>query len=130
MAKANKMAKKKATAKKPSTKTVFAEVWCEGDWTVKPGKLVPGRGRPTKMGRIFQWVAEKLPLTCLSAVKKDMNEDADHLEGVYLAHDSMGHARYGGRGQIFNRLAAHKRKYPRELVYFSFYVVKDKKHER
>lgn len=47
-----------------------------------------------------------------------------------MAHDSMGVARYGGRGSIFNRLASHKRKYPKELLYFSFFIIKNKNHER
>ena len=50
------------------------------------------------------------------------------IQGVYLAHDSLGHARYGGRGQIFVRLSNHIKKYPRELLYFSFYVIKEKNH--
>jgi len=47
-----------------------------------------------------------------------------------MAHDSMGMARYGGRGRIFSRLRSHHVKYPKELLYFSFYVIKSKKHER
>jgi hypothetical protein len=42
----------------------------------------------------------------------------------------MGVARYGGRGQIFKRLASHKKKYPTQLLYFSFYVIEQKQHER
>jgi len=49
---------------------------------------------------------------------------------VYLAHDSIGVARYGGRGQIFSRLRKHKEKYPLELCYFSFYTIAGKKNER
>jgi hypothetical protein len=51
-------------------------------------------------------------------------------EGVYLAHDSFGVALYGGRANIFHRLRSHKRKYNRELVYYSFYIIADKTHER
>lgn len=47
-----------------------------------------------------------------------------------MAHDSMGVARYGGRGNIFARLRSHKRRYPKELMYFSFYTIKNKNHER
>ncbi|MGC2745261.1 MAG: hypothetical protein WA672_18995, partial [Candidatus Angelobacter sp.] len=50
--------------------------------------------------------------------------------GVYVAHDSMGYARYIGRGSIFQRLTARKATQMLELKYFSFYVVKEKKHER
>lgn len=120
----------KKTVKRPSRKTTAETLWAEDGWVVVRGKLTPRTGRPTKVGRLFQYVAEKLPYAALGRVRKWMTENSSHLEGVYLAHDSMGTARYGGRGQIFNRLAAHRKKYPRELTYFSFYVVKDKKHER
>jgi hypothetical protein len=59
-----------------------------------------------------------------------VREESDDVQGVYLAHDSMGVARYGGRGNIFNRVASHKKKYPKELLYFSFFIIKNKKHER
>ena len=49
--------------------------------------------------------------------------------GVYLAHDSMGYARYIGRGRIFQRLRARLRSQILELKYFSFYVVEERKHE-
>jgi len=127
---AEKKRRLKRGAKRPSRKKVFESIWSEGSWKVVAGKLVPAPGRPPKTSHLFLLVAEKLPFECLAAVRKDMVTRKDHREGVYLAHDSMGTARYGGRGQIFSRLAAHKKKYPRELVYFSFYVVKDKKHER
>jgi hypothetical protein len=42
----------------------------------------------------------------------------------------MGVARYGGRGAIFSRLATRKKRYPKELQYFSFYVIANKAHER
>jgi hypothetical protein len=42
----------------------------------------------------------------------------------------MGVARYGGRGDIFNRLATHKRDYQKQLQFFSFYVIANKTHER
>jgi len=42
----------------------------------------------------------------------------------------MGQARYIGRGNIFSRLAGHKKAHQLELQYFSFYVVEDRKQER
>ena len=51
-------------------------------------------------------------------------------DGIYVAHDSMGYARYVGRGNIFSRLRARQKAQPLELVYFSFYVVLNKNHER
>ena len=128
------MAKKKRRlkrgSKRPVSKRVKETVWSGDDWKVVVGRLVPQPGRPPKTSHLFLYVAEKLPYTCLSDVRKHMKANADNREGVYMAHDSMGAARYGGRGQIFSRLASHKKKYPRELIYFSFYVIKDKKHER
>lgn len=59
-----------------------------------------------------------------------MQEEGLGTDGVYVAHDSMGYARYVGRGAIFTRLRARQKAQPAELVYFSFYVVEDKKHER
>ena len=127
---ANKKRRRRRGSKRPITKRVKETVWTGDEWKVVSGRLVPQAGRPPKTSHLFLYVAEKLPYTCLNDVRKDMKRNAENREGVYMAHDSMGTARYGGRGQIFNRLAAHKKKYPRELVYFSFYVVKDKKHER
>ena len=43
-----------------------------------------------------------------------------------MAHDSFGVPRYGGRGNIFERLLKHKKKYPKLLLYFSFYIVRKK----
>lgn len=47
-----------------------------------------------------------------------------------LPHDSMGYARYVGRGRIFNRLRACRDTHQPEVKYFSFYVVQETKHER
>ena len=47
-----------------------------------------------------------------------------------MAHDSFGVARYGGRGNIFARLRNHKRKYRKELVYYSFFIIENKTYER
>ena len=47
-----------------------------------------------------------------------------------IAHDSMGVARYIGRGNIFERLKSRRRAQVLELVYFSFYVGFDKTNER
>jgi hypothetical protein len=121
---------KKSTNKRQSTKIVYETVHDSNGWVVKSGRLKPGRGRPAKVRPLFEVVAEKLPFSALAEVKTDMIEHGYSTEGVYLAHDSFGVARYGGRGSIFGRLASHKKKYPRELEYFSFYTIADKKHER
>lgn len=125
---------KKARNKKKARKETYHTVWSGNGkvepWCVKAGKLVGGRGRPAGAKPIFLVVAEKIPYGALSKVQADMLQYSFPTEGVYLAHDSMGVARYGGRGQVFVRLAAHKRKHPTELSYFSFYIISDKKHER
>lgn len=99
-------------------------------WKVEDGELRRRPGHPGKIEPLFQVVAEKLPWDSLASVAKDLKDHGVRAEGVYLAHDSMGYARYAGRGRIFARLRAHRRAHPDELVYYSFYIVKDKVHER
>jgi hypothetical protein len=111
-------------------KKTDAKIWWDNDCLVVGGRLVPGPGHPGKTSRLFQFVGEKLPYDSLGKVKACVKERSNDLEGVYLAHDSMGVARYGGRGDIFGRLASHKRKFPKALLYFSFFIVKNKNHER
>jgi hypothetical protein len=115
--------------KRTSRKQVNKALWRSDEWLVKPGKLVPGRGRPCKSSHLFRYVAEKLPFNSLEAVRTFMKK-IKYSHGVYLAHDSMGVARYGGRGAIFTRLSAHRKKYPKELLYYSFYVIENKQHQR
>src|SRR5882724_87819 len=110
----------KPGAKRPSQKRVGDRVWDDDGWVVVEGRMVPRPGKPPKTRHLFECVAEKLPYASLAEVRKHMETNGRDREGVYMAHDSMGVARYGGRGQIFARMASHKRKYPRELVYFSF----------
>lgn len=105
-------------------------VYSDDGWVVKVGRLKPKAGRPHKTGHLFEIVAEKLPFECLSKVRKVIVDAEMRREGVYMAHDSMGVARYGGRGQIFARLRSHKKRYPKELMYFSFYTIANKNHER
>lgn len=122
---------KKKGNKRPSKKVVSGTVWSdEKNWIVVEGKLKPAAGRPSATERLFQYVGEKLPFECLKEVRAKISKQAGDPEGIYMAHDSMGMARYGGRGKIFNRLHSHQGKYPKELLYFSFYVIKSKKHER
>lgn len=70
-----------------------------------------------------------LPFEALSAVNKYLRDNKIRRNGVYLAHDSMGYARYIGRGRIFQRLRARLKDQVLELKYFSFYVVEERKHE-
>jgi len=126
--KASKAKKKGAKAKAKKTLEA-ANVWTEGQWVVKFGELKRGKGNPGA-DNLFKVVGEKLPYDSLDAVKDDLDERGITRQGVYLAHDSMGCPRHGGRGNIFQRLAQHKKSHPAELSYFSFYVVSEKKHER
>ena len=110
-------------------------VYDDEDWRISWGELKssapprPGR-KAAKVERLFRVVGEKLPFACLTAVRDHLEERLGKLNGVYIAHDSMGCPRYIGRGQIFVRLAIRKNAQKLELEYFSFYVVEDKKHER
>ncbi len=117
--------------KSKAAKTVSERIWSDGSlWTVHYGHLQRGRGRPTSIEALFRVIGEKLPFECLDKVRRALAEKELPSNGVYVAHDSMGYARYVGRGNIFARLKAQRKSRRAELQYFSFYVVADKKHER
>jgi len=120
----------KRQPKQPSRKETQARVSRHGPWTVWRGKLIPHPGRPHKITSLFKVVAEKIPFACLADVERDVKRMRLPMNGIYLAHDSMGAVRYAGRGNIFGRLRARMNAQPLELKYFSFYVIEDKKHER
>jgi hypothetical protein len=122
------MAKKQN--KKPSEKRDKGYVWKDSHWSVRWGRLVPTPGRPQNVKSLLSWTAEKIPYEALAETKKLLADNKAKKEGVYVAHDSMGYARYVGRGDVFSRLAAREKAFPKELVYFSFYLVAAKKHER
>jgi hypothetical protein len=65
----------------------------------------------------------------MSFAKRSLKDNKIRRNGVYIAHDSMGYARYIGRGGIFNRLRACRESHQLEVKYFSFYVVEQRKHE-
>ena len=107
-----------------------ANVWSDPAWVVKSGRLVP-RGRPRKVPQLFRELGEKLPYSALDSVEKHLKGKGASRSGVYIAHDSMGAPRYIGRGgNVFARLRSHKKTHRLELLYFSFYIVEDKAHER
>lgn len=113
------------------TKTIHTCVYKDGElWNVQYGELKRHKGNPGNIEHLFRLVGEKLPYEALSAVKKHLKQEGIRTNGVYIAHDSMGFPRYIGRGDIFARLKARKDTQELELVYFSFYVVSEKKHER
>ena len=124
---------KKSTKKKPATKRIVdKKVWEDGPWQVQRGRLVRRPGHPGKVQSLFSIIAEKLPFDSLNSVREQVLEltKGKPPEGVYIAHDSMGCPRYIGRGRIFARLKARLKAQPLELRYYSFYVIRDKKHER
>jgi hypothetical protein len=118
------------------TKTIQARVFEDGQqWTVEFGELRRHQANPGKTPHLFRVIGEKLPHQSFSAVKKHLTDYLAeqgilNCNGVYIAHDSMGFPRYIGRGNIFNRLKSRFDAQKLELVYFSFYVIADKKHER
>ena len=99
-------------------------------WKICSGRLKRGQGHPGTAEHLFRVVGEKIPFVALRSVKKHLEGSGLSTQGVYVAHDSMGCPRYIGRGNIFSRLGSRQRSHPYELVYFSFYVVSEKKHER
>jgi hypothetical protein len=115
-------------AKRVAVKKIEADVRDgSGKWVARFGKLDPGRGRQTAVPNLFQVVGEKLSFEVLSAVDKHLGSLASkgiRRKGVYVAHDSMGYARYIGRGRIFPRLRACLSKHPSELCIFRFTLSK------
>ncbi len=127
---AHRAVKKNRRRKPGHTKQSFETVWQDDSRTLVFGELQRKQGRPPKTARLFAALGEKLPRAALSDVRRHVRSEGLEADGVYVAHDSMGAARYIGRGAIFTRLAAHFRRYPDELIYFSFYIVEQKVHER
>lgn len=121
-----------AAKKQGVRKKTEGAVFTKRPWTVKSGVLRQvKRGRPPGPDKLFRVLGEKLPAESLEAVKNHLTADLGTTpKGVYIAHDSMGVARYIGRGDIFHRLSSHLTLHPDELRYFSFYVIPNKKHER
>src|SRR5437588_13047401 len=111
----------------PRSKRVDGElIKVNEDWNIQVGELQPIARGARRRDHLFKYVAEKLPWDALPRVGRYLNRRGVKRIGVYMAHDSFGVARYGGRGNIFSRLRSHKRKYSKELVYFSFYIIENK----
>ncbi len=113
-----------------SRKQTGERVWSDQTWSVYAGELTRGRGHPHLLRQLFSVVAEKIPFGAIDSVARDLATLDVSPYGVYVAHDSMGYARYIGRGDVFSRLKAKKKAQELELQYFSFYIVADKTHER
>jgi hypothetical protein len=117
--------------KRAGKKSVYEVLARDENWCVKAGsinRLTPGKVRK---GNLFKFVGEKIPFFAVKAVEKYVRDTlGDTPNGVYLAIDSMGCPRYVGRGRVFQRLQAHQKHFPVELQFFSFYIVKEKQHER
>ena len=123
--------KKRRTRKRKARKqTEWRRIWEDDKWFLNTGRLVPRPGRPSGVKSLFRHVGEKIPFEALSAVRKEFKDNGWDSEGVYIAHDSMGFARYVGRGRVFARLRARYNAQPLALKYFSFYIVTNKNHER
>ncbi|MBI1273194.1 MAG: hypothetical protein GC131_03800 [Alphaproteobacteria bacterium] len=120
------MGKKKQTL----SKKIEAKVSKNKLWEIHRGELKRGKGRPPKTSHLFRVIGEKLPVYFLDTIERDLQRQGHGLDGIYIAHDSMGCARYIGRGNIFNRLRARIKAQKLEIKYYSFYVVSEKKHER
>jgi hypothetical protein len=118
---------KKARLTKTTSATIYSD---SAQWNVLFGELKRGQGRPEAAEHLFRVVGEKLPFTSLPKVRSHLKKEKILAKGIYIAHDSMGCPRYIGRGDIFQRLEARWKSQPLELLYFSFYVVSEKKHER
>ena len=117
-------------SKRIAVKTIIVKkIWGNSQWSVRYGRVNAGRGS-TGARRLFRVVGEKLPFESIHLVERYMKGKGMRRSGVYLAHDSMGCARYIGRGSIFSRLNQRQKAQVLELKYFSFYVVEEKKHER
>lgn len=128
-----KASSKNSSRKAPLKRHVIGPVHQEAAWNVVFGELKRRQGRPRQVDALFRCVAEKLPFSALGDVGKHIREThfgMNGIDGVYVAHDSMGLARYVGRGKIFDRLKSLLKRHPNELLYFSFYVVQEKNHER
>jgi hypothetical protein len=110
-----------------------ANVWKDDGIKVVYGRIArKGKGNISR-SNLFKCIGEKLPMTSLDEVcehlKKELGKKKrTSLQGVYMAHDSFGVARYGGRGQIFVRLSSHRKKYD-SLIYYSFYIIEKKANE-
>jgi hypothetical protein len=70
-------------------------VYSDNQWTVTAGELKPA-SRNRRGNHLFKYVAEKLPWAALGTVVKYLKTRNVERQGVYLAHDSFGVARYGG----------------------------------
>ena len=118
-------------AKAPCTQRIrHRNVWTNKSWGVHFGELRRRAGNPGRTPNLFRCLGEMIPYEALDSVRGRLEKEAITAKGVYIAHDSMGCPRYAGRGNIFDRLRARRKAQEHELVYFSFYVVEEKKHER
>jgi hypothetical protein len=118
-------------AKKSTVKSIKVErIWGDKEWVVRFGSLNAGPGAAGGVERLFRVVGEKIPFDAINNVSSYLRSHEKGREGVDVAHDSMGYARYIGRGRIFSRLRSCRDSHRLEVKYFSFYVVREKKHER
>lgn len=118
------------SSKKVSRKRTIRTTWAGDGFRVCYGKLVPPRGRPDGVSSLFKCVAEQLPAASLEAARKQFRASGLPTKGLYIVHDSLGHARYAGRGNLFGRIRARFRAHPLQLAYYSIYVIEASRHMR
>ena len=85
------MARRSRRKKAAEKKIKVAKLWGNSQWTVRYGKLNPGRGRPEAVERMFLFLAEKIPFEAFESVKRHFKKVSSRKNGVYIAHDSMGY---------------------------------------
>lgn len=118
------------TNKKPSTKRSEKIIGSSTRWSIVAGELRRSPGRPSRYTSLFKAIGEKIPYEFIGHIEQEFRSKKIDAHGVYIAHDSMGYPRYIGRGNIFARLKFRRKSQELELLYFSFFVVESKVHER
>jgi len=112
-------------------KKVGESIASSDKWTIHHGKLVGSGKGDIPHNHLFHVIAEKIPIELLRKVEKHHRMLEYPTRGVYICHDSMGSPRYAGRGEnVFGRIGTRYSKHADELVYFSYYIVEEKIHER
>ncbi len=111
-------------------KLIHERIWRSKNFVVAYGELKRrGKGNVSK-AMLCKVIGEKIPYEALGKIKKHCTKHKSNTHGVYVAHDSMGCARYVGRGDVFGRLGECQKKHKYELVYFSFYIVENRQSAR
>ncbi len=78
-----------------ASKSLKEQVWTDNEsWTIHRGKLT-SRGRPQNIDPLFLAVGEKLPLSALDSVKKNMQDNGiSQTYPVASSNFSLDHQLY------------------------------------